>query len=148
MFAIFHKGILPTWGRIIVATKYALGFITFAFSTTAVALILTHTVTGISGTSYAFFWASLFAWLFVFSVSGWINSASDPAPTAKRGRYYGFRLFQTVAAVALCPLTATWTLTALVIVAAWGNSGKGKDNFNVIAKTRRAKKQKGATTDE
>jgi hypothetical protein len=130
MHAVFHQGILPTWGRIIVTTKYALGLVTFTFSLTAVLLILTHTVTDVSGVAYTFFWASLIAWLFVFAASGWVNSGGDRAAgsvTIAVAR----RSWQTLAAVFLSPLTALWTVSALVIVAFWGNPKR----FDVIAKT-------------
>jgi hypothetical protein len=129
--AVTHRGILPTWGRVIVATKYALGLVTFLFSLTAVGLIMNGSVTGVSGVAYTFFWASLFAWLFVFAASGWINSGHD-GPSAPRLPAALRRVWQTVAAVLLSPLTAVWTISALVIVACWGNPKR----FDVIAKTR------------
>jgi hypothetical protein len=129
--AVSHRGILPIWGRVIVATKYALGVLTFLFSVTAVGLIEKGVVNGLSGVAYTFFWASLLAWLLVFALSGWINSGCR-RPAVSRIPSVLWRVWQTLAAVLLGPLTAVWTITALVIVACWGNPKR----FDVIAKTK------------
>jgi len=118
IYAITHRGVLPVWGRFLVAAKYLVGFLTFAFSLAGVILLATH-VAATSGATYVFFWASLFAWLFIFAVSGWVNSKHE-GETWTFG-YLVHRIWHTIAAVLLSPVTDVWTILALFIVTCMGD---------------------------
>ncbi len=80
---------------------------------------------------YTWCYASLFAWLGAFALSGWVNSGRPDIEVANKFRYYANRVWQSLAAVLLCPLTVTWTSVALVIAYFMGNPR----SFEVIEKT-------------
>lgn len=128
--AIIHPGVLPRWSAFMIALKYALGYITYGFSLAAVVLLAVGAIHP-PGWIYPWFYASLAMWLGAFFVCGWINSARDEAEIVSKPRYYLNRAWQGIVAVLLCPVTATWTCLALVIVYFMGNPR----SFEVIAKT-------------
>ena len=131
--AIITKGVLPTWGRILVAGKYVLGIAIFALSLLGTLLLVTG-VAHFSPMTYVFCWGSFIAWTISFAVSGWVNSGRrEPGDMRGPVRFTLRRLFQSAAAVflAVTLITPGWTTLALLIALF-----KGKpDGFEVIQKT-------------
>jgi len=128
--AITKRDVLPFWSAVLVSGKYVQSFITYGFSLASVILILGGVIHP-PGFIYTWFYAALFSWLAAFAVSGWVNSARPAAEITSKVRYYGHRSWQSIAAVLLCPVTASWTSVALVITYFMGNPR----SFEVIAKT-------------
>jgi hypothetical protein len=129
MHAIFHRDVLPLGAAVRVGVRYFLSLYTFVASAVAVALILTRTVT-LSPWWYALFWCSLAVWLGNYAAGGWVNAGRREPDQSTLG-FWANRVWQTVAATVLAPLTATWTMVALVTTIAMGNPR----SFEVIEKT-------------
>lgn len=129
MHAIFHRDVLPLGAAVRVGVRYFLSLYTFVASAVAVALILTRTVT-LSPWWYALFWCSLAVWLGNYAAGGWVNAGRREPDQSTLG-FWANRVWQTMAATVLAPLTATWTMVALVTTIAMGNPR----SFEVIEKT-------------
>lgn len=130
LHALTHREILPFWGAVLVAGKYVAGFVLYSASIATVALLLLDWIKPPAWV-YAWCYGSFVAWLGAFAVSGWINSATPRTRQRSRARYLGHRVLHSVAAVVLCPLTASWAAVSLLIVYFMGNPR----SFEVIEKT-------------
>jgi hypothetical protein len=131
--AIARREVMSLLPAIMVSTRYVLSFLTYTVSATAVALILGHVIS-VSPFQYALFQASFVAWLLGFAFTGWVNSEATSGQNSKGFSYIFHRSFQTIMAVLLCPLTASWAVIVLVITFFMGNPRR----FEVIAKTGRS----------
>jgi len=129
LHAIFHREVLPLGAAIRIGLRYFLSLWTFLASAAAVALILSGKVE-VASWWFVLFWCSLVIWLGNYAAGGWVN-----AGRRERGQsaihFWANRIWQTLAAVLLAPLTATWTMVALVTTLAMGNPR----SFEVIEKT-------------
>jgi hypothetical protein len=131
--AIKTNGVLPTWGRILVASKYLLGFVTFGLSLLGVILLLTHKL-HFTPMAYVFTWGSFISWTVSFFVTGWVNAGRrQPEDLRSDFRFGLWRFWQGIAAVLLAVtlVTPTWTTLALLIGFFKGNPR----GFEVIRKT-------------
>jgi Glycosyl transferase family group 2 len=135
--AMTHRDVLPFWSAVMVGAKYLLGFVTYGFSIASIILIMMGVM---HPPQYIYTWcyAALIAWLGAFAVSGWVNSELPEAEVRSRIGHVGHRVGQSIIAVLLCPVTATWTCVALVIAFFMGNPR----SFEVIAKTADTSKKK------
>lgn len=127
--AIVNRDVLPRGAAIRIAIRYFLSLFTFFASGTSVALILTHTI-DLPGWAHSLFWCSLVIWLVNFALSGWVN-AGLRSPEQTTAQFWWNRVTQTAAAVVLSPVTATFTIVALIVTLYMGNPR----SFEVIAKT-------------
>ncbi|MGH2933968.1 MAG: glycosyltransferase family 2 protein [Gaiellaceae bacterium] len=127
--AIFHRDVLPLGAGVRIGLRYALSLYTFFGSAAAVGLVLSGSVE-LAPWWYALFWCSLAVWLGNYAAGGWVN-AGRREPGTRFVAFWTNRLWQTLAATVLAPLTATWTMVALVSTIAMGNPR----SFEVIAKT-------------
>jgi hypothetical protein len=131
--AIITPGVLPLWGRILVAGKYLLGFATFGLSLAGVLLLLLG-VTTFTPMAYVFCWGSFASWVIAFGVSGWVNSGRRTVEDTRSGlRFTLNRIWQSFSAVLLAVtlITPVWTTLALLICLFKGNP----NGFEVIRKT-------------
>ena len=131
--AITHAGVLPTWGRVIVATKYLLGFTTFGLSLTATGLLLSG-YAQFTPMAYVFCWGSFASWVIAFAVAGWVNAGRrGPDDLRSPFAFTANRLWQAFSAVLLAVtlITPVWTTVSLLIALCMGNPG----GFDVIRKT-------------
>jgi hypothetical protein len=135
--AVQRRDVLPLWSAVLVLAKYVVGFLSYAFSIVAVGAFVADALHP-PGYVYAWCYAGLAAWLGSFALSGWVNSWRPAIEIRSRTRYYANRVWQALAAVLLCPITATWTFVALFIVFFMGNPR----SFEVIAKTAETARQK------
>ncbi|CAI7974284.1 beta-1,4-mannosyltransferase [Frankia sp. Hr75.2] len=127
--AIVNRDVLPLGAAIRIAVRYFLSLFTFLASGSAVVLILTDTIE-VAGWAHSLFWCSLAVWLVNFGLSGWVN-AGLRQPGVSSARFWTNRVLQSLAAVVLAPVTATFTIVALVATLYMGNPR----SFEVIAKT-------------
>lgn len=131
--AITHAGVLPTWGRFLVAGKYLLGITTFSLSLAGTALLL-FGVTRFTPMAYVFCWGSFASWAIAFGASGWVNAGRRvPEDTRSPTAFILNRVWQAFSAVLLAVtlVTPIWTALALLISLFQGNPG----GFEVIRKT-------------
>jgi hypothetical protein len=134
--AIFHRSVMPLGAGVRVGLRYLLSLYTFFGSAVAVALVLTGRIE-LDAWWYALFWCSLAIWLGNYAVGGWVNSGRREPGQSTLG-FWANRVWQTFAATVLAPLTATWTMVALVSTLAMGNPR----SFEVIAKTEAGSRRK------
>jgi hypothetical protein len=127
--AITHREVLPLGAAIRVAIRYLLSLYTFVASGIAILLVLTRTV-HLASWWFSLFWCSLAIWLGNYAAGGWVN-AGRREPGEGALRFWGNRVWQTVAATLLAPVTATWTIVALIATLWMGNPR----SFEVIPKT-------------
>ena len=135
--AMTHRDVLPFGATFLVAAKYLLGLYTYGSSSAAIVLILSGVIHPPQQV-YTWCYASLFAWLAAFAVSGWVNSELPASAVRSRIGHFGHRLGQSIAAVVLCPVTASWTCIALFVAFFMGNPR----SFEVIAKTADSSRKK------
>jgi cellulose synthase/poly-beta-1,6-N-acetylglucosamine synthase-like glycosyltransferase len=129
--AIFHRDVLPLGAGIRVGIRYLLSLYTFVASAVAVGLILSGAIR-LEAWWYTLFWCSLVIWVANYAIGGWVNAGRREAGQTTLG-FWTNRVWQTAAAVLLAPVTATWTMVALVSTIYMGNPR----SFEVIAKTAR-----------
>ncbi len=139
--AVVNRDVLP-WGPAIrVTLRYALSLFTFVGSGAAVVLTLLGKV-HVHQVWYSLFWCSLVVWLLNFALSGWVNSGRREAGQTS-AQFWRRRVTQTICAVVLCPLSATFTVVALVATLYMGNPRA----FEVIAKTEQTSGMRSYTAD-
>jgi Glycosyl transferase family group 2 len=127
--AVVNRDVLPLRPAIRIAIRYGLSFFTFVGSGIALILTLTGHI-HIPQVWFSLFWCSLAIWLLNFAMSGWVNSARrEPGQTSFD--YWSNRVIQTIAAVVLCPFSASFTVIALITTLYMGNP----KSFEVIGKT-------------
>jgi hypothetical protein len=136
--AIVNRDVLPLGAAIRIAIRYFLSLFTFFASGTSVALILTGTV-DLPGWAHSLFWCSLVIWLVNFALSGWVNAGLRTAEQSA-AQFWWNRVAQTAAAVVLSPVTATFTIVALIVTLYMGNPR----SFEVIAKTAATSGKRGS----
>jgi hypothetical protein len=136
--AIVNRDVLPLGAAIRVAVRYFLSLFTFVASAVAVYLILSDRLNPPQW-SFALFWVSLATWLVQFALSGWVNANSREAEQSAFGFWAG-RVAQTASAVLLAPVTATFTIVALITTLYMGNPR----SFEVIPKTQASSDQQRA----
>ena len=127
--AIFHRSVLPFGAGLRVGLRYLLSLYTFFGSAAAVVFVLTGRIQ-LEAWWFALFWCSLVIWLGNYAAGGWVNAGRREPGQSTLG-FWANRLWQTLAATVLAPVTATWTMVALVSTIAMGNPR----SFEVIAKT-------------
>jgi hypothetical protein len=128
--AVRVPGILPTWGRIVVAARYILGPLTFAISTTGMVCAYLG-VFVVSDLTLGLFLASKFCWLSIFAFSGWVNSYRDDQP--KNVMFWANRLWQAFSSVLLAVTLVTPALICYVLLR--GLLQGDPKGFEMIAKT-------------
>jgi Glycosyl transferase family group 2 len=131
--AISHAGVLPTWGRVLVAGKYLLGIATFGLSFAGIVLLLIG-VTRFTPMAYVFCWGAFVSWVIAFGVSGWVNGGRRvPEDDRSRVAFILNRMWQAFSAVLLAVtlVTPMWTALAMLIALLRGNPR----GFEVIRKT-------------
>ncbi|HEX6761946.1 MAG TPA: glycosyltransferase family 2 protein [Gaiellaceae bacterium] len=127
--AITHRDVLPLGAAVRVGIRYLLSLYTFVASGIAIVLILSGVV-HVASWWFALFWCSLVIWLGNYAAGGWVNAGRrEPGQSALA--FWTNRVWQTIAATILAPVTATWTIVALVTTLWMGNPR----SFEVIPKT-------------
>ncbi len=139
LFGIGDRKVLPLSSAILLMGNYLLGTLTYVASGTAVLLLFGGAIRNIPQAVYAVYWASFAAWLGSYAISGWLNSKRRPSQVTSRLAYLASRVWQTVAAVVLAPVTATWAIAVGAICFYLGDP----KNFEVIAKTRETSLETG-----
>jgi hypothetical protein len=139
--AVFNRDVLPLGPALRVGLRYVLSLFTFVGSGAALVLTLLGK-THISHVWFSLFWCSLAIWLFNFALSGWVNSGRREADETFPA-YAWRRVSQTVAAVVLCPFSASFTVIALVVTLYMGNPR----SFEVIGKTEKTSALQAYTAD-
>jgi hypothetical protein len=79
---------------------------------------------------FSLFYCSLAIWLLNFALAGWVNAGRRQADQTSFD-YWSNRIIQTIAAVVLCPFSASFTVIALITTLYMGNP----KSFEVIGKT-------------
>jgi hypothetical protein len=128
--AVVNRDVLPLGPAVRVALRYVLSLFTFFASAAGIALILSGTVRPPQW-AFALFWLSLAAWALVFVLAGWVNAGQRADYRQSRAAFWANRVAQTLVALLLSPVTATFTIVALITTLYMGNPR----SFEVIAKT-------------
>jgi cellulose synthase/poly-beta-1,6-N-acetylglucosamine synthase-like glycosyltransferase len=128
--AIVRRNVMPLAPALMVAFRYAVGFVTFVASLAGVVVISAHVI-DVPSVAYIVFWVSFGLWTGAFAFSGWVNSGRVARQDRWSLGHLAFRLWQALMAVLLCPLTVVWTMIGLAIALVMGNPRR----FEVIAKT-------------
>ena len=132
LFGVRHRSVLPLKSAVMLTISSLLGTLTYVAAATAVVLLLTGVIRNVPQSAYIVYWASFAAWIGSFARSGWINSARRDSEVTDRTRYVAWRIWQTLCAVVLAPVTTTWEVTIDLLCFYLGDP----KNFEVIAKTR------------
>ena len=135
--AIGNREIMPLGAAIFKAAKYAFGFLSVPASLAGSVLLLLG-VAKVPPQAHTVFWISMAAWFFSYGLSGWLNAGGEPN-RERLGtglKFWGNRIFQTLAAIVLTPLTA---LTPIFVISYSIKRGRpkdknGKDEFVMIPK--------------
>jgi hypothetical protein len=127
--AVVNRDVLPLRPAIRIAIRYGLSLFTFVGSGIALILTLTGHI-HIPQVWFSVFWCSLVIWLLNFALAGWVN-AGRREPDQTSFDYWSNRIIQTIAAVVLCPFSASFTVIALITTLYMGNP----KSFEVIGKT-------------
>jgi hypothetical protein len=139
--AVVNRDVLPLGPAIRVGIRYVLSLFTFVGSGTALVLTLMGK-THITHAWFTLFWCSLAIWLFNFALSGWVNSGRREIGDTSL-RFWTRRVVQTVAAVVMCPFSASFTVIALIVTLYMGNPRA----FEVIGKTEKTSSLATYTAD-
>ena len=132
LYGISDRQVLPRGSAALLMGNYLLGTLTYLASATAIVLLFGGVVRNVPQAAYAVYWASFATWLGSYAISGWLNSARRPAEVRSRATYFASRVWQSLAAVLLAPVTATWAIAVGALCFYLGDP----KNFEVIAKTR------------
>ena len=105
--AIFNREVMPLGAAIMKLGKYAMGYGTVTCSLTAVTLIILGVIK-VEGPLRTIFHISLGLWIFSYALPGWLSSGGQPNRVLRPNpwKYWGFRIFQTIMAALMVPLTA------------------------------------------
>jgi hypothetical protein len=127
--AVVNRDVLPLRPAIRIAIRYGLSLFTFVGSGVALILTLTGHI-HIPQVWFSLFYCSLAIWLLNFALAGWVNAGRRQADQTSFD-YWSNRIIQTIAAVVLCPFSASFTVIALITTLYMGNP----KSFEVIGKT-------------
>lgn len=129
LHAVVNRDVLPLWPAVRIGVRYLLSLFTFIGSAAAIVLLRLDKIHAPSW-AFALFWCSLVLWLANFAMSGWVNAGRRDYDQSAFD-FWANRTWQTVAAVLLCPFTASFTVIALITTLYMGNPRA----FEVIGKT-------------
>lgn len=135
--AILNREIMPLGAAIFKGFKYVLGFISVPASLTG-SILLLNGVAKVPPQAHMVFWISMGAWFFGYGLSGWINSGGEPN-RERLGtglKFWSNRVFQTLAATVLTPLTAMTPIVVITYSVCRGRpkNENGEDEFVMVEK--------------